>query len=136
MVIHCTVVEKERVEASHPMRAWVGAGLNPSASTDCPVTEIDPMPVIYNMVTRKTSEGTELGADQVLSMEEALHAYTQASAYAARQERIKGTLQPGQLGDVAVWSRDLFAIAPDDILNTQCDLTVLGGRVVHRRAGA
>lgn len=134
--LYCTVAEKERVEASHPMRTWIEAGLNPSASTDCPVTEIDPMPVIYNMVTRKTAQGTVLGADQRMSMEEALHAYGWASAYAAHEEGIKGRLEPGQLGDVAVWDRDLFAIDPEEITATRCDLTILGGRIVHERAGS
>ncbi|RJE84494.1 amidohydrolase [Paracoccus onubensis] len=133
--LYCTVAEQERVEASHPMRTWIEAGLNPSASTDCPVTEVDPMPVIYNMVTRKTSNGTVLGPEHRLSMEEALHAYTGASAYASHEETIKGRLEPGQLGDIAVWERDLFTIDPDQITATRCDMTILGGRVVHEREG-
>lgn len=133
--LYLTVAEQERVEASHPMRTWIDAGLDPSASTDCPVTEIDPMPVIYNMVTRKTSSGTVLGPEHRLSMEEALHAYTSASAYASHEETIKGRLEPGQLGDIAVWDRDLFTIDPAEIIATRCDLAILGGRVVHERDG-
>jgi hypothetical protein len=35
-----------------------------------------------------------------------------------------------------VWSRNLLGAAPDEILtDTQCDLTLLGGRVVHDRLG-
>ncbi len=117
------------------MRTWIEAGLNPSASTDCPVTEVDPMPVIYNMVTRKTSNGTVLGPEHRLSMEEALHAYTGASAYASHEETIKGRLEPGQLGDIAVWERDLFTIDPEEITATRCDMTILGGRIVHEREG-
>ena len=134
--LYTTILERERVDASHPYRDWINAGLEPSASTDCPVTEVDPRPVIYNMVTRKTSGGQVLGEGQRLSMEEALHAYTSASAYAAHEEGIKGKLVPGHLGDVAVWDRDLFAIDPEDILTVNCDLAVLGGRVAYRRAVA
>lgn len=133
--LYCTVAEQDRVEASHPMRTWIEAGLHPSASTDCPVTEVDPMPVIYNMVTRKTSKGTVLGPEHRLSMEEALHAYTAASAYASHEEKIKGLLEPGMLGDIAVWERDLFTIDPEQITATRCDATILGGRVVHEREG-
>ncbi|WP_205965459.1 amidohydrolase [Pseudorhodobacter turbinis] len=131
--LYLTVLEEARVHASHPMREWIDAGLHPSASTDCPVTEIAPMPVIYNMVTRKTKQGAVLGADQVLSMEEALHAYTWASAYAASEETIKGQLVPGQLGDVAVFDRDLFEIDAEDILNTRCDMTILDGKLAFQR---
>ncbi|MFD1911055.1 amidohydrolase [Halodurantibacterium flavum] len=131
--LYLSVLEEERVAASHPMRSWIDAGLNPSASTDCPVTEIAPLPGIYNMITRKTNRGTAIGTDQALTLEEALHAYTSASAYASGEEEIKGRLIPGQLGDVAVFDRDLFAISPEELLEARCDLTLLGGRVVHER---
>lgn len=131
--LYLTLLEEERVAASHPMRDWIDAGLNPSASTDCPVTEIAPMPVIYNMVTRKTAKGTLIGAGQALTMEEALHAYTSASAYATHEEGIKGTLQPGMLGDIAVFDRNLFEIDPEEIPQVRCDLTILGGTIAYRR---
>jgi predicted amidohydrolase YtcJ len=134
--LYLSILEEERVAASHPMRTWIDAGLNPSASTDCPVTEIAPLPVIYNMVTRKTRQGTLIGGEHVLSMEEALHAYTWCSAYAAREEDNKGQLIPGQLGDIAVFDRDLFEIEPDAILDAACELTILGGKVVYERAAA
>lgn len=134
--LYLTLLEQERVEASHPMRTWIDAGLNPSASTDCPVVEIDPFANIYTMVTRKTEAGTQIGTAHVLSREEALHAYTQASAYAAHEETIKGTLAPGMLGDVAVFDTDLLTCSEQDILAARCDLTILGGQVVYTREGA
>lgn len=127
------VLGPERTAASHPMRKWIDAGLHPSGSTDCPVTEIDPMPGIYAMVTRKSQGGAVMGPDQALSMAEALHAYTSESAYASKEEAIKGKLVPGMLGDVAVLSRDLFECDPEEILTTRCEMTVLGGKIVHDR---
>jgi len=134
--LYLTVLEKARVEASHPMRTWIEAGLHPSASTDCPVVEIDPMANLYTMVTRQTERGTILGPEHALTIEEALHAYTFSSAYAAHEETIKGQLVPGQLGDAAVFDTDLLACAPEDILSARCDVTVLGGEIVYRREGA
>lgn len=134
--LYLSLLERERVEASHPMRDWIDAGLEPSASTDCPVVEIDPFANLYVMVTRRTMNGTRLGAQQCLSIEEALHAYTYASAYAAHEETIKGRLVPGQLADVAVFDTDLLTCDPEAILNTRCDMTILGGEVVYRREGA
>jgi predicted amidohydrolase YtcJ len=134
--LYLTLLERERVEASHPMRTWIEAGLHPSASTDCPVVEIDPMANLYAMVTRRTERGTLLGPDQALSVEEALHAYTYASAYASHEEGIKGRLVPGQLADVAVWDTDLLACAPEEILSARCDMAILGGRVAFARDAA
>ena len=132
--LYLTVAESHYVEDSHPYRDWINAGLEPSASTDCPVTEVDPRPVLYNLITRKSSAGTVIGPKQKLSVEEALHAYTYSSAYGSHEEKVKGQLVPGQLGDVAVWDRDLFKIDPEEILTTNCDLAILGGRVVFDRA--
>ncbi|PWJ20900.1 amidohydrolase [Jannaschia seohaensis] len=134
--LYLTLIERERVTASHPMRTWIDAGLKPSASTDCPVVEIDPFANLYTMVTRKTSQGTELGPEHCLTIEEALDAYTHASAYAAHEEQIKGRLVPGQLADIAVFDTNLLTCAPEEILTARCDLTVLGGAVVYERQAA
>lgn len=134
--LYLTLLERERVEASHPMRTWIERGLEPSASTDCPVVEIDPFANLYTMVTRKTERGTLLGPEQCLSPEEALHAYTHSSAYAAHEESIKGRLVRGQLADIAVFDTDLLTCPPEEILSARCDMTLLGGRIVYRREGA
>lgn len=131
--LYLTLAEPDRVAASHPMRTWIENGLEPSASTDCPVVEIDPFANLYAMITRKTASGTVLGADQALSLEEALHAYTHAGAYASREEAIKGCLLPGRLADIAVFDRDLFAVSPEEIRAAACDITILDGRIVYRR---
>jgi predicted amidohydrolase YtcJ len=99
------------------------------------VVEIDPFANLYTMVTRRTERGTDMGAAHRLTPEEALHAYTYASAYAAHEEGIKGRLVPGQLADIAVFDTDLLDCAPEEILAARCELTVLGGEVVHGSAG-
>ncbi len=130
-----TVLEKDRIAASHPFRTWIERGLNPSASTDCPVTDIDPRAVIYNMVTRKTRTGKVFGPEQRLSIDEALHAYTFGSAYASHEEGLKGRLEPGQLADIAVFDRDLTAVDPEALLDAICEMTLRGGEIVHERSG-
>lgn len=130
-----TVLEKDRIAASHPFRTWIERGLNPSASTDCPVTDIDPRAVIYNMLTRKTRTGKVFGPEQRLSIDEALHAYTFGSAYASHEEGLKGRLEPGQLADIAVFDRDLTAVDPEALLGAVCEMTLRGGEIVHERSG-
>lgn len=122
-----------RPEASYPMRRWIDAGLYPSGSSDGPVSSTNPFRGLYTMVTRKTSKWTVIGPEEAISLEEAIGAYTVSSAYGSFEEGIKGTLEPGKLGDVAVLDTDLFATEPEAWLDAQCDVTVLGGEVVFDR---
>jgi len=68
-------------------------------------------------------------------VEEAVHCYTWCGAYSQFAEGERGTLEPGMQADIAVFSRDIFAGAPEEILSTQADLTFRGGRVLFDRHG-
>lgn len=125
----------ERSARAYPMRDFVEAGLNPSASSDCPVTPMNPFAGIANMVTRKTRTGVVIGPDQALSMAEALHCYTAAGAFATHEESRRGRLVPGQFADIAVLSQDLFEADPESIAATTCVMTLLGGDVVWQAEG-
>ena len=134
--LYVSAVGPERTAASHPMRSWIGAGLKPAASTDGPVSGIDPFPNLYAMLARRSSAGTPLGPDQALSMPEALAAYTEHGAYVNGAEGQRGRLVPELAADVAVFSRDLLAASPEEILHdARCDLTILAGEVVFDRHG-
>jgi predicted amidohydrolase YtcJ len=62
---------------------------------------------------------------------EALAGYTSGSAWAAREDAIKGTLEPGMVADVVVLDRDLFKTAPSEIVSTSVETTILGGQIVY-----
>jgi predicted amidohydrolase YtcJ len=126
---------RARAEAANPMRAWIEAGMHPAAGSDAPVSETDPMPNIHAMLTRATRHGTVLGPDQAVSMGEAMHAYTWAGAYTQFAEGVRGRLVPGQLADVAVLSRDIFSLDPEELIGVKTDMTLLGGAVVFDRHG-
>ena len=70
--------------------------------------------------------------EQRLTVEEALRAYTQGCAYAAFEEKDKGTISPGKLADVVVLSEDLFRIPPERIKDARVEITIVGGRVVYK----
>ncbi|WP_144186837.1 amidohydrolase [Elioraea rosea] len=130
---------KPRSEAAYPMRTWFDEGHNPSASSDCPVSTVDPFINLYTMLTRRTNKGIVLGAEERLSLEQALHCYTWAGAFSQFAEAKRGTLAPGMDADIAVLSEDLFALDPDALTErvrgVACDLTLLGGAVTHDRHG-
>ena len=70
-----------------------------------------------------------------LTMEQAVRAYTNGSAYAEFQEGEKGRLEPGLLADLAVLSQDIFTVSPDKLPGTHSVLTLVGGRAVFDPEG-
>ncbi len=125
-----------RSENAYPMRTWLEEGHHPAASSDCPVSSVDPFINLFTMVTRKTSRGTVMGADQALTVEQAVHCQTWCGAYTQFAEDRRGTLEPGMLADIAVLSRDIFSTSPEEILHdTRADLTLRGGTVIFDRHG-
>jgi predicted amidohydrolase YtcJ len=124
----------ERASSSYAWRSMLEAGAPLAFGTDWPVAPLNPLLGIYAAVTRATLDGTHPEGwfpEQRLSVEEALRAYTAGSAYAAFEEEEKGTISPGKLADVAVFSDDLFKVAPEKIKNVRVVLTVVGGKVVY-----
>jgi predicted amidohydrolase YtcJ len=134
--LYRTVVGDGRTMTSYPLRTWIERGFAPAASTDSPVCDANPFPNIYTMLTRKTSRGTVIGGDETVSMAQAIQAYTEFGAYVNKAEQHRGKLRAGMAADIAVWSRDLLSATPEQILHeTHCDLTLLGGKIVHDRLG-
>lgn len=67
---------------------------------------------------------------EALTIEQAVRAYTRGSAYAEFEEGRKGTLEPGQLADLAVLSQDIFHAPPPAIPATESVLTMVNGVIV------
>ncbi|TPG47276.1 amidohydrolase [Roseomonas nepalensis] len=126
----------ERSENAYPMRTWLEEGHHPAASSDSPVCTVDPFINLFTMLTRKTNRGTVLGAAEALTAEQAVHCYTWCGAHSQFAETRRGTLEPGMLADIAVLSRDIFAIDPEEVLTTEADLTLRGGVPIFDRHGA
>lgn len=125
-----------RSENAYPMRTWLEEGLHPAASSDCPVSTVDPFINLFTMITRKTSRGTVMGPGEALTVEQAVHCQTWCGAYTQFAEDRRGTLEPGMLADIAVLSRDIFSSTPEEILHdTRADLTLRGGTVIFDRLG-
>jgi predicted amidohydrolase YtcJ len=134
--LYLKVCGRERSEASYPMRTWIEEGHFPGASSDAPVSTTDPFKNLFTMVTRRTNRGTVIGADQAITLPQAIHALTFNGAYVSKCEDRKGRLSPGMLADVAVLSRDPFADGIEVLEHdTRADITIVDGRVGFDRHG-
>ena len=117
--------------AWHKMRAF---GVHVPFGTDWPVEPVNPYLGLYAAVTRQSTEGEPAGGwwpQERLTIADAIRCYTVESAYATLEETQKGQLAPGMLADMTVHSRDLLTIKPEEILQTEAVMTILGGRVVY-----
>jgi predicted amidohydrolase YtcJ len=100
--------------------------------TDYPVEPISPFRGLYAAVTRKNEAGTmSFHVEQKLTIQEAIYAYTQASAYGEFREQIKGRLETGFLADFIVLDHDLMTSSPEEILHAKVLRTIVGGKTVY-----
>ena len=68
--------------------------------------------------------------EERLTVEQAVNAYTQGSAYARFSDDRFGTLEVGKEADLAVLSQDIFSMKPGEIGKAKVVLTMVGGKVV------
>ncbi|MFI5089651.1 MAG: amidohydrolase [Terriglobales bacterium] len=123
---------KERLAHSYAWKEFLDAGVPLAFGTDYPVEPITPFRGLYAAVTRRSEDGKqEYFPEQRLTIDQAIAAYTTASAYAEFAEQDKGLLQPGMLADFVVLDRDITRVDPAAILKTLVLRTVVGGKTVY-----
>ena len=75
----------------------------------------------------------QANANENMTREQAVIAYTRTNAYAEFAEEYKGTLMPGMLADLAVLSQDIFTVPTQQLPGTKCLLTIIDGKIVYRQ---
>jgi predicted amidohydrolase YtcJ len=126
-------IGRARCAQAYRVRSLVDAGVRVAFGTDWFVAPLDPMLGLYAAVTRQFVDGTPAGGwfpEERVTLAQAVECYTHGSACAELAEHHKGRLKAGYLADLTVLSRDIFAAAPREILDTRAVLTMVGGRVV------
>jgi predicted amidohydrolase YtcJ len=125
--------EERARRTSYLWRSLWDSGAIVTNGTDTPVEDVDPIMSFYGSVTRKSKDGKVFVPEQRVTREEGLRAYTLNNAYAAFQEKEKGSLTPGKLADIVVLSKNIMTIPDDEIPTARVDLTILGGKVKYER---
>jgi predicted amidohydrolase YtcJ len=119
---------QERTQHMFPMRSFLDAGLRPTDSSDYTASPSDPMMWLQSQLTRTDMKGNVWGANQKITLPEAIRCGTLNGAYAAFEENLKGSIQPGQLADLVVLAQDPFKTDPSELLKIQVERTMVGGR--------
>ncbi len=125
--------EKRAREGAYVWQSLMKSGAHVSQGTDTPVEDVNPIENFYAAVTRRMKNGKTFYPEQKLSRMEALRSYTVENAYAAFEENLKGQLKTGMLGDITVFSKDIMTIPEEEILKTEVDFTIVGGKIAYQR---
>ncbi len=127
----------ERGTRYWPIRDLLEAGAPVLAGSDWPaaVPSLDPWVGIEAMVTRRDPHEKTPGSlwpEQAVSLEQALQIFTIEGAKALCLVTETGSLKVGKSADLIVLGQNLFAIAPDEIADTNVEMTMFSGKVVFQ----
>src|SRR4029077_12205010 len=131
--------------ATPPVAKMLAKGLHVSAGTDATrVASYNPWVSLAWLragqdgggpawlVTGRTVGGLRIYPERnCLDRETALRMWTENVTWFSNEEGKKGQIQVGRLADLIVPDRDYFSCREDEIADTTCDLTIVGGKVVY-----
>lgn len=124
----------ERVQGAYAWRRFLDAGAQLVNGSDFPVEDANPLWGFYAAITRQDHGGSPKGGwlpEQRLTREEALRSWTLEGAYAAFEEKSKGSLVTGKLADFVVLSRDILRVPAREVLSARVLMTVVGGEILY-----
>ncbi|MEX0740408.1 MAG: amidohydrolase [Pseudohongiella sp.] len=125
----------DRLGYAYPWQQLVDQGLMILGGSDAPVEAGDPRIEFYAAITRKRLDGTD-GAgwhpELAVSRETALRMFTIWPAHGAFQENVRGSIEVGKYADFTVFDRDFMTVEPQDILDAQTVMTIVGGKITYQ----
>lgn len=123
-----TRVGPQRWPLSFAWRDIKNAGNAIAFGSDWPVAPYDPMINLHVGLNREKWD--ESNPNQNLTLEELIIGYTRDAAFAEFKENEKGQVKEGFLADMVLFTHDLFALKPEEILTAKPAMTIVDGKVV------
>ncbi len=123
-----------RIKNSFAWKNFVVSNVHLAFGTDWPVETLNPLVGIFAAVFRQNRNGKPaagLQPVQRLTVAQAVDAYTLGSAYATREDHVKGTLREGKYADVVVLEKDPFKAKDTELMKITVFLTISGGKIVY-----
>ena len=125
-----------RIDYTHPYKSFLDAGIKLCMGSDWSVAPLNAILGIYAAVTRQTVDGANpMGwiPKQKIGIADAIKEYTMNNAYAAFEEKEKGSIEPGKLADMVVLSDDILTIKPEKIQSVRVLMTIFDGKIVYEK---
>lgn len=124
------ILGPDRAARMNAAATALDAGLTISFHSDEPVTPIGPLGSITHAVERRTARGDVLGAEERVSVGDALRAVTLGSAYLLKMDHEVGSIEAGKYADLTVLTEDPLQVPPSEIADITVAATVRGGAVL------
>ena len=121
----------DKMEWMFAHRSFLDYGIPVAGASDYTPGPFEPLMAIQSMVTREDFNGQVWGANQRITIDEALRVATIHGARASYEEDIKGSITAGKLADFVLLERDPHDVSPVEIKDITIVRTVVGGRTVH-----
>ena len=123
-----------RLKGSYAWESFIKSGVVVAGGSDAPVERGEPMIEFYAAVARKDQKGFSgegWHPEEAVSRADALKMFTLWPAYAAFEEKLRGSIEAGKLADLTIFSADIMTIPAPEILKTRCVMTVINGEIVY-----
>lgn len=124
---------EERMKHCMAYRSFLDSGIRAAAGSDFSPGPFAPLMGMQGMVTRTGWNNETWGANQRITVDEALEVNTINGAYNSHEEAIKGSITPSKLADFVVLADDPHTISKDRIKDIEIVQTVTGGASVYQR---
>jgi predicted amidohydrolase YtcJ len=124
----------KRLEGAYAWQSLLKSGAIIPGGSDAPVERGEPMIEFYAAVARKDIRGFSgegWHPEEAVTREQALKMFTIWAAYAAFEEKLRGSIEVGKLADFTILSADIMKIPEAEILKTRCVMTIIGGEVAY-----
>jgi predicted amidohydrolase YtcJ len=125
---------EEKMRSMFAHRSFLDAGIRVPGASDYSPGPFEPMMALQSLVTRKDYAGRVWGAEQRVSIDEALMIGTINGAHASYEEDVKGSITAGKYADFVVLEKDPHQVDPDQLKDIRIMRTVVGGNTAYLRA--
>jgi predicted amidohydrolase YtcJ len=130
-------VGRRRWRYIYPAGSLARAGAKLCGGSDWPVDPLLPFRQIEMAVNRTSDEVYEgypgpLFAQEGLSLRSSVAMHTRNGAYQLHQDDFTGRIRPGFAADLIALDRDLLRVPLKRVSKAKVELTMVGGRIVHR----
>ncbi|MGA5500501.1 amidohydrolase [Streptomyces umbrinus] len=131
---YAAIMGEERAPWLYRGRGFLEHGITLVGSSDRPVADGSPLRAVQFMVERASESGQVIGPDEGITVDEALHAYTVAGAFACHWEDSAGSLTPGKRADLVVLGDDPRSVDVSRIGDIEVVATYVDGRETEEAA--